>query len=175
MKILLIGPQGSGKSTQAELLAKDLELPKITLGDIFRQLSSEDSQEGSRIRQILTEGKLVDDQTAARVVKTKLDQEDYKNGFVIDGYPRTVEQTQIFDPKFDKVIYLNVPEDVVLDRLLKRGRMDDTEELIRQRLNLYYQQTETLLDYYRKQGILIEIDGMGSIEEVKSRIREKLQ
>lgn len=174
MKILLIGPQGSGKSTQAALLSEYLGLSKITLGDVFRQLSAEDNPEGIRIRQILSEGKLVDDQTAAEVMKKRLNQEEYKKGFVIDGYPRTVEQMQLFDPGFDKVIYLDVPEEEVIKRLLARGRADDTAELIKTRLDLYYKQTQALLDHYRSQDNLIKIAGRGQVEKIQNEIRKYL-
>ncbi|MBI4035502.1 nucleoside monophosphate kinase [Candidatus Daviesbacteria bacterium] len=174
MKILLIGPQGSGKSTQADLLAEFLNLPKIALGDIFRKLSQEDSPEGQRIRNIVGQGHLVDDQTAAEVVKKRLSEEDCQNGFVMDGYPRTVEQQQIFDPGFDKVIYLDVPEEEVIKRLLNRGRADDTYELIKRRLDLYYKQTAALLDHYRKSGKLVEIKGLGDIEKVQDEIKKSI-
>lgn len=171
MKILLIGPQGSGKSTQAELLAKNLSLPKITVGDIFRQIASEDTPEGKRIKDILDKGHLVDDQTTSEIVKARLQEADSQQGFILDGYPRTVEQLQIFDPGFDQVIYVNVPEDEVINRMTERGRADDTEDLINKRLDLYYQQTQPLLDYYKNLGILIEIDGRGSVEDIQQKIR----
>lgn len=174
MKILLIGPQGSGKSTQAKLLAEYLNLPKITLGDIFRKLSQEDSKEGQRIRNILEQGQLVDDQTAAAVVRTRLNEDDCQNGFVLDGYPRTIEQRQIFDPGFDKVFYLDVPEEEVIKRLLARGRADDTYELIKRRLDLYYQQTQPLLDYYKQGNKLIEITGIGDIQNIQDEIKKSI-
>lgn len=171
MKILLIGPQGSGKSTQATLLAEYLGLPKVTVGDIFRQLAQENSSQGQRIKQILAEGKLVDDVTTAGIVKQKLEN---LTDFILDGYPRTLEQMRIYDPGFDKVIYLEVPQEEVMDRLLKRGRIDDTKELIKTRLDLYYQQTQPLLDYYQQQGKLIEIDARGEIAKIQDEIKKSL-
>lgn len=172
MKILLIGPQGSGKSTQASLLAEHLNLPKISVGDIFRELSTKESSEAQRIREILQSGNLVDDQTTSEIVKNRLSEADCQNGFILDGYPRTIEQMQIFDPKFDKVIYLEVPKEEVMKRLMARGRADDTHELIETRLNLYFKQTQPLLDYYKKQGILIEINGIGSIDQIQEEIKK---
>ncbi len=174
MKILLIGPQGSGKSTQAELLAKHLGVPKITMGDIFRKIAALDTEEGQRIKQILDAGQLVDDQTTAELVKRRVEEADAKNGFIMDGYPRTVEQVNIFEPDFDKVIYLNVPREEVVNRLMQRGRADDTEQLINKRLDLYYQQTASLLDHYKQKGVLVEINGIGNIEEIQDEIKKHL-
>lgn len=171
MKILLIGPQGSGKSTQADLLAQHLKLPKISTGDIFRKLRDEDSTEGKRIKQILDSGKLVDDQTTSQIVRDRMSQEDCKDGLVMDGYPRNMEQLRLFDPQFGRVIYLNVPEQEVIKRLIERGRSDDTPESIKIRLELYYRQTKALLDYYKNQGILTEIDGVSGIDSIQQRIR----
>lgn len=165
MKILFIGPQGSGKSTQGHLLAKFLGLPYISTGDIFRKMKGE-------IRQILDQGKLVDDQTTAKIVKEQLREENYQNGFVIDGYPRTLQQIRLFDPGFDKVVYLDLPDDDATKRLLARGREDDTPELIAERLKNYHQQTDPILDYYQQKGKLLSIDGLGSIDEIQQRIRE---
>lgn len=168
MKILFIGAQGSGKSTQAKLLAEALGLPYISTGNIFRQTASADEV----IRSILDKGELVDNWTTNQVVKKRLEQEDCQNGFILDGYPRNIEQIKLFDPKFDKAFYLNVPEEQVIERLLKRGREDDTPEGIKTRLDLYYQQTQPLLDYYQKLGKLIEVDGLGSVDEIQQRIRD---
>lgn len=174
MKILLIGPQGSGKSTQAGLLARFLGLPKITVGDIFRSIAKQDSEEGKRIRQIQEEGRLVDDHTASEMVKKKLGESIYDNGFIMDGYPRTVEQMQLFDPGFDKVFYLDVPEEEVIKRLMARGREDDTAEPIKTRLDLYYKETQPLLDCYQKQGKLSNIEGTGNIDSIQEEIRKQV-
>lgn len=174
MKILLIGPQGSGKSTQADLLAHYLKVPKITIGDIFRKIAEEDSELGKKVRDILNQGHLVDDQITSEIVKERLSHSDYKEGFIVDGYPRTLEQARLFDPNFDKVFYLKLKEEAVMERLLKRGREDDTEELINKRLELYCEQTQPLLDDYKNKGILVEIDGTGSVEKVQEDIRKHL-
>lgn len=174
MKILLIGPQGSGKSTQAEMLAQFLHIPKINTGDIFRKLSTEESEEAQRVKTILSEGRLVDDETTAAIVQKRLTEADCQNGFILDGYPRNINQVNIFDPNFDKVIYLNIPDEKVIKRLMGRGREDDTPELIETRLDLYHQQTKPLLDYYQNKGQLIEINGLGSLEGIQDEIRKHL-
>lgn len=174
MKILLIGPQGSGKSTQAEFLAEYLKIPKISTGDIFRKIAKQNSEEGRKIKQIQIEGRLVDDETTAEVVKKKVSKDNCKNGFILDGYPRNLSQREIFDPGFDKVIYLKVPEEELIKRLMARSREDDTPGSIKTRLNLYYQQTRPLLDYYRNLGILTEVNGMGTVEEVQNEIKKSI-
>lgn len=171
MKILLIGPQGSGKSTQGKLLAKYLQMPYISTGDIFREIA----RENKRIEQILKAGELVNDTTTIELVKKRLDESDCKNGFILDGYPRNLEQAKkIPDLNFDKVIYINVPDEIVLERLLKRGRADDTEQSIRLRLKLYQSQTQPLLDYYKNQSLLVEIDAKADIQKVQDEIKKSL-
>lgn len=175
MKILLIGPQGSGKSTQGKLLAQYLNILFISTGDIFREIALEDSEEGKRIKQIMNSGQLIDDQTTVGLVKERVQKDDCKDGFILDGFPRNLEQAQeIEDLGFDKVLFFKLPEDAVLERLLKRGRADDTLESIKTRLGLYYQQTEPLLKYYKDKGILTEIDGVGDVDDIQTSIRQAL-
>jgi len=170
MKILLIGSQGSGKSTQAKLLSEYLNLPVISTGDIFRKQASFNEM----IRTVLQEGKLVDDMTTSKVVEERLNESDCQNGFIMDGYPRNIHQKELFDPGFDKVIYLKVPNEELVKRLMARGREDDTPESIQTRLNLYYQQTQPLLDYYKQKSILVKVDGMGNIQKVQDEIKKHL-
>lgn len=172
MKILFIGPQGSGKSTQAKLLAQFLNLPYLSSGDIFREIAKDEGELGQKIREMLNSGRLVDDQTTCEVVKKKLEEKDYHGGFIMDGFPRTLEQIKIFDPGFNLVFYLDVSKKISLERLLKRVREDDTPEVIEKRLIAYYIQTHPLLEYFNKLGILKEIDGEKSIDEIQDKIRE---
>ncbi len=165
MKILLIGPQGSGKSTQAKLLAEYLKVPYISTGDIFRESTEPE------IRKIMEEGKLVDDETTCKIVESRLNKPDSIQGFILDGYPRNLEQLHIFDPGVDLTIYLEVPKNKVTERLLKRARTDDTPESIQTRLDLYYKQTEPLLEFYRNLGILKEVDGLGEIDGIQGKVR----
>lgn len=173
-KILFIGPQGSGKSTQGKLLAEFLKVPYISIGDIFRDMAQQNTEDGQRIRQILESGRLVDDQTTSEMVAKRVRQPDCQDGFILDGYPRNLEQIRLFDPEFDKVVYLKLSDEEAIKRLLARGREDDTEESIAQRLRLYHEQTDPILDYYRRQDLVSEIDGQGTIEEIQQAVREKL-
>lgn len=172
MRILFIGPQGSGKSTQARLLSEHLKIPVISTGEIFRRLSQKEVGIGRMIKRILEEGKLVGDDTTSSIVKERLQEDDCQNGFIMDGYPRNIEQVNKFDPNFDKVFYLKVAEEEVLERLLKRGRVDDTKDSIKTRLDLYYQQTQPLIDYYENQGLLVEIDATANIQTVQDEIKK---
>lgn len=176
MKILLIGPQGSGKSTQGKLLADYLNIPYISTGDIFRNIASVDTDEGRRIKTILDSGKLVDDETVVSLIKKRISESDCGSGFILDGYPRTLEQAQkAEDLNFERAIYFKIPKGVVLERLLKRGREDDTEELIKKRLEIYFQETEPLLSYFKDKGILVEIDGVDEVEKIKQVVRENVR
>lgn len=175
MRILLIGPQGSGKSTQGKLLAEHLSIPFIVTGDLLREIASSGTDEGKRIKNILESGNLVDDETVVSLIRERVQRPDCQNGFILDGYPRTLEQAKkVEDLNFDKALYINAPKIEVMQRLLKRGRIDDSEELIKKRLDLYFAQTEPLLENYKNKGILIEIDGLGDIEKIQNNIRNSL-
>ncbi len=177
MKILLIGPQGSGKSTQGKLLSQDLKIPYISTGDIFREKSLQDSEGGRKIKQILEVGQLVDDVTTRKLVEERLRKPDVKNGYILDGYPRTSEQTQLFDSidfKFDLVINFDLPDEIAIERLMKRGRSDDTPEIIKTRIELYKLKTEALLNALRGYGVVKNISAEGSIDDVYKRLRETI-
>lgn len=171
MKILLLGPQGSGKSTQAKLLADKFNLAFISIGDLVREKAKENSEEGKRIKAIMERGDLVDDATVASLFKEKMKD---SGGLVTDSYPRRISQVETFDPGMEYVFYLTIPEEEVVGRMAGRGRVDDTKEAIEKRLRIYKEETQPLLDYYKKLGKLIEVSAAGSIEEVNARILEHL-
>lgn len=178
MKILLLGPQGSGKSTQGKLLAASLKIPYISTGDMFREIAQEDSEEGKRIKQLQESGQLIDDETTRELIKKRLQRQDTKDGFILDGYPRTSDQVSLFDAidlKFDRIFYLNVPEEDVVKRLMTRGRSDDTPEAIKVRLDVYKLKTEALKLALEKFGNLFEIDASKSVDEVQAEILERIE
>lgn len=174
MKIIVMGPQGSGKTTQARLLAKELNLPHLQTGELYRRIAKEDSSFGQKVNQILSEGELVPDEDHNLILREELNKIEYAQGFVVDGSPRTLSQAQSLPFKPDRVFYLAVSDEENIKRLTKRQRADDTPQLVAERLKLYHQETEPVLDYYRQQGILIEVDGERAIETIFQDILEKL-
>lgn len=167
-----MGPVGSGKTTQAEILSKKLGLPHIQTGEIYRKIAQENSPLGQKIKTILDAGDLIDDETTFEVVDKHL--KELKSDFVLDGFPRTLVQAQKELFPVSKVVYIKVPDGETRKRLLLRGRSDDTPEIIQERLKVYHQETEPILDLYRLQGKLVEVDGSGTIEEVAALINKSL-
>jgi len=181
MRIVLLGAPGSGKGTQASLLATELAIPAISTGEMLRQAVAEGSPLGKRVEQVMSSGDLVDDAIMAEVVKERLAKEDARHGFILDGYPRTLAQADLLaeiltamNSELDSVLYLDVPEAVLVERILGRKRSDDTEDVIRQRLMVYRHQTEPLVEYYERSGKLVAIDGDRLIEEVAVALLEAL-
>lgn len=175
MKILLSGPAGSGKTTQAEILSKELGINFINTGDLLREIAEKNTEEGRVINKALDSGQFADNKLVAKIVKDKLSEQKYSNGFITDGYPRNLDQLNYFDPGYDKVIYLDVPDLIVYERLLKRGREDDTPEVIEKRLKLYHQRTTEVLDYYQQLGKLVKVDARGSVTEVSQKVRKIIE
>jgi len=174
MKIIVLGPQGSGKSTQAKLLADFLGVPCLSVGDLLYFASQEESEQSREIKRIMDSGQLVDDNLTLKVLKEQLESDNYQKGVIIDGFPRRLSQAKAFNVQIDKVIYIKVSDEVGKERLLKRQRKDDTPEGIRQRLQLYHQETVPVLDFYKENGILIEVNGEQSIEKIHEDILKLL-
>ncbi|HWV27951.1 MAG TPA: adenylate kinase [Aeromicrobium sp.] len=181
MRLLIMGPPGAGKGTQAVGLAQRIGGAHISTGDIFRANVSQGTELGVLAKQYMDAGKYVPDEVTNAMVKDRLAQDDARDAFVLDGYPRTLDQVETLDAiladlgsQLDAVVVLTVDHEELIARLLKRaetsGRSDDTEEVIRERQDVYVAETEPLLPVYRDRGLLREVDGMGSIDEVSARI-----
>lgn len=182
-RLLIIGPPGAGKGTQAAKIAETYEIPAISTGDIFRANIKGGTELGQRVQAIIESGELVPDTLTNEIVQDRLLQEDAAAGFLLDGYPRNVEQVEALDgmlegDSLDAVVLLEADTDEVVARLLKRaeteGRADDTEDVIRHRQEVYAQQTEPLIELFTKRGILVSVDGLGGIDEVADRISSAL-
>ncbi|MFH1632134.1 MAG: nucleoside monophosphate kinase [bacterium] len=180
-KILILGPQGGGKGTQANILAKKLGIPALSMGHLLRNEIATGSDLGKQIDTIIHgERPLVPDYMALDVLKKRMEKDDAKGGYILDGYPRTVEQLKAFK-SYDTptvLLVINIPHDESIERLRKRaeteGRKDDTPELIARRLELYEEETKPVIAEYEEQGIVKYVDGMGSIEEVAERVKKAL-
>lgn len=175
MKILVTGPQGSGKTTQAEALGEFLNLPVIDPGQMLRELAEGEDKEAIKVQEAMAKGVLVDDEIAGRVVRERLEKEDCKNGFIIDGYPREVKQLEVFDPKYDTVFYLDLSDEKAIERMVHRSRADDTPEAIKKRLEIFHQRTQPVLDYYHDLGILERIKADDNVESIQQKLRQKVQ
>jgi adenylate kinase len=180
-RIVLLGPPGCGKGTQAARLAGTLGVPAISTGDMLREAVASGSELGEAVKAILADGGLVDDETMAGVVRERLAREDAQAGFLLDGYPRTVPQAgtlaSVLEGQgalLERVILFEVPQGVLIERALGRKRADDTAEVIQKRLKVYDELTAPLVDLYSAQGILARIDGNGSMEGVQGALLASL-
>lgn len=172
-RILLLGPPGAGKGTQAKLLAQALGVPHVSTGEMLRSAVAADTDLGRRAATIMAAGELVPDDLVIALVEERLAEDDAACGYLLDGFPRNVDQARaltdaIGEDAIELALLLEVPEDEIVDRLLKRaaaeGRADDTEETIRRRLEVYREETEPLVAHY--EAIVLRVDGMGTIEEI---------
>jgi adenylate kinase len=179
--LVLMGPPGSGKGTQAQVLAERLGIPAISTGDIFRANVADRTDLGNRAQDFVDAGEYVPDQLTNQMVRERLAANDARHGFVLDGYPRTLDQVEVLDEilanqdrKLDAVVVLDVDPDHLVQRLLHRAelehRSDDTEDVIRRRLQVYNEQTHPLIKVYDERGLVIPVDGAGEIDEVTARI-----
>ena len=181
-----MGPPGAGKGTQAKFVADRFGVPAISTGDIFRANVTEGTELGRKAKEFMDAGEYVPDEVTNLMVRNRIDEPDAAPGFLLDGYPRTLAQVEELDGmikftghELDAVVVLTVDGEELVQRLLQRaetdGRTDDTEDVIRRRQEVYAEQTEPLIGVYRDRGLLIEVDGVGEVDEVTGRIFDALQ
>ncbi|UAJ78732.1 adenylate kinase [Leifsonia sp. ZF2019] len=184
-RLLIVGPPGAGKGTQASRITTAYGIPDISTGDIFRANIKNETPLGLQVKAIVDAGDYVPDSLTNQLVTDRLGEDDAANGFLLDGYPRTLAQVDYLDEmlaaqgqKLDAVIQLVADQDEIVARLTKRaleqGRADDSEDAIRHRQEVYLRETSPLVDVYRTRGLLVEVDGLGGIDEVAARVRSAL-
>ncbi|HEX4527307.1 MAG TPA: adenylate kinase [Gaiellaceae bacterium] len=186
MNLLVLGPQGAGKGTQAKRIAEDYGIPHVSTGDMFRAAQAEGTEFGKQVGEIMEAGRLVPDELTVAMIKERLSHPDAQTGFVLDGFPRNIEQAEALDAllgelgrRLDAILFLDLPDVVGIERALKRaeleGRADDTPEAIAKRLELYHSETEPIVEHYRVTGKLVPIHADRSIEDVWSEISDSLR
>ena len=186
LNVLLLGPQGAGKGTQAYRISAEYEIPHIASGEILRAEMQAGTELGRRVKDVYDRGDLVSDDLMIELIRTRLAQPDTEAGFVLDGFPRTTVQAEALDAMFNEigrsfsvVFALQIPDEVAFERLRKRaeieGRADDTDDAIRRRLDNYHRETEPLIEYYRVRGNLVPIHGDRSENEVFAEIQQALE
>jgi adenylate kinase len=185
MRVVFLGPPGSGKGTQAKLLAERLKVPAISTGDILRAAVRERTPLGLQAQAIMEKGELVSDALIVALIRDRIAERDARDGFILDGFPRTLEQGRAFDTmlaeggeSLSAVVNFEVPEAVLVERMLGRakaeGRADDRPETIRERLRVYREKTEPLAGFYREKGVLADVNGVGAVADVAARLDEAL-
>jgi adenylate kinase len=178
MKLVLLGIQGSGKSTQGNLLKEKLKIPYLSTGHIFRELAKEHTPLGRHIKEVMNAGFLIPDKQSVGIVSDYLNRPEYKKGYILDGYPRTIHQAESFPNGIDKVIHLEVSDKEALWRLAYRfddTREDETLAALRKRIESYHKYTDPVLDFYKKKKILVEINGEQEIEKIHKEILKALK
>lgn len=186
LNVLLLGPQGAGKGTQAKRISAEYDIPHIASGEILRAEMQAGTELGMRVKDVYDRGDLVSDDLMIELIKTRLDQPDTDAGFILDGFPRTTVQAEALDRvmadigrSFNVVFALQIPDEVAFERLRRRaeleGRADDTDDAIRRRLENYHRETEPLIEYYRVRGNLVPIHGDRSENEVFAEIQSALE
>jgi len=184
--IILLGAPGAGKGTQAKLLQETLELPQVSTGDLFRYNLKNETELGKLANMYMGKGQLVPDDVTVAMVRDRLSQSDCANGAILDGFPRTVAQAEALDRllaefggRITLVPSIQVEQNALVERLVKRaqieGRADDNEETIRTRMSIYEQQTRPLLEFYGKNGLVVEINGLQTVEEVQTELIKVIQ
>ena len=186
MRLIILGPPGAGKGTQAAKIAEKFGIPAISTGDIFRANIKNETPLGLQVKEVLASGGYVTDEITNAIVRDRLFEDDAEQGFLLDGFPRTAAQVDTLDAilaehghQLEAVLELTVDSEAVVQRLLKRaeieGREDDTEEVIRERQAIYRRETAPLTEVYSDRGLLVQVDGMGSVDDVFTRISQALE
>jgi len=188
MRVVFLGPPGSGKGTQTRMLAQRLAIPGISTGDILRAAVRDRTPLGVQAKSVMEAGELVPDDLMIELIRERLSQTDARNGFILDGFPRTVDQARALERLLAEtgngrglrsVINLSVPEPVLVDRLRGRSaeehRSDDRPETILERLRVYHSKTEPVVGFYRERGLLTDVDGIGDVDEIAQRIERALR
>lgn len=182
-RLILLGPPGAGKGTQAKILADVCQIPHISTGDILRNAKAQGTELGKKAQAYMDRGELVPDELILDLIRERLSQPDAQAGWILDGFPRNVTQAAFLDTllqelnqTYDRVVNLEVPDNILVERMLgrgrKEGRADDTEQVIGQRLQVYRQQTAPLIDFYSKRQHLLSVDGDRSLEEVTASLKQ---
>ena len=186
LNILLLGPQGSGKGTQAKRISNEYGIPQVATGEIFRAAIARGDELGRQVEPILARGDLVPDELTIALIRERLQEPDAQKGFVLDGFPRNVAQAEALDELLDQlerplsvVFELQIPDEVGIERLLGRaaeeGRKDDTPEVIARRLEIYHRETEPLIEHYRARGIVVGVQADAKVNEVFAQIQQALE
>ena len=187
LDVVILGPPGAGKGTQGKLIAAEAGIPHINTGDMFRAECAAGTELGEKVKTILDDGDLVPDDLTIEVVRARLAQDDTTDGFILDGFPRTLAQAEALDRvlaeldegELSAVLDFEIPDEIAVQRLLGRaaveGRSDDLPDLIRHRLDVYHEKTEPLVEYYRTRGLLVPIHADRSVEEVFSEVQHVLE
>ena len=182
LKIVLLGAPGSGKGTQSAKLVERYGVPQVSTGDLLRNAVAEQTDLGQKAKAAMDAGELVADDVVVGMIRERLTQPDTENGFILDGFPRTAAQAEALDAlladlnrPLQAVVHLQVDNEEIVSRLMARGRSDDNEDTIRNRLSVFEEQTAPLAEHYRRQGLLKEVHGMGEVDEIFARIEAALQ
>lgn len=179
VRLIFLGPPGAGKGTQAKVLADRCSVPHISTGDILRGAVAAETELGLKAKGFMDRGELVPDDLILDLVGSRLDNDDTTSGWILDGFPRNVSQAKFLDVlleqinhQYDCVVNLDVPDEVIVSRLLERGRSDDNGEVIRHRLSVYREQTSPLIDFYRERQLLVSVDGNQPIDDVSAALEQ---
>lgn len=179
MKLLFVGPPGAGKGTQADRVAERLGIPHVSTGDMFREHVSRGTELGEKVEKIMAAGDYVPDEITVQMLEERIRRPDASEGFILDGFPRTPGQVDSLDgligeDGLDKVVVFRVDRDELTERMLERGRADDTAETIKNRFNVYVEQTKPILDIYEERGITVEVEGNGEMDQVTDRVMKAI-